>query len=739
VSDVVLKGTRAESVLCVSLVASGKANENDGKIDAIPTEIVTLDPPHIDFNEKDSTTVIRLDQNFPQGSIALIRTHQTFVDKELDNMVRTGATEAVSQLNLLELNVLLFRSEPEERDSSNGQEGVYVVPNYGPLTYAGLQGWTSAMFDIVLDNDLGHPLCDNLRKGHWAMDYTVGRLHQYLEEFPALKRIIEWYETRFNRIKALPPFLVPRYFALVVYTAYSACETQVLALMPEAIRNTSFFQQKLAMTSVQMVGKLKSASLYPFKRVGSMAAGLPHFSKDYMRCWGRDVFISLPGLLLNLGRFDEAKDHILAFAATLKHGLIPNLLDSGNNPRYNARDATWFFLQVVQEYTRAVPDGLSILFEKVKRRFPLDDTYVTVDDPRAFSAVSSIKEIVYEILCRHAAGIQFREANAGPNLDWQMRDEGFNQNIYVDWDNGFVFGGNQWNCGTWMDKMGESERAGNKGVPGTPRDGAAIEIIGLLKGTLRWVNKLHVKGTFEWDHVVNQHGQVVKLRDWEEKIAISFERAFYVPEDPCDDSKYDVDTSIINRRGIYKDLYRSGKAYEDYQLRPNFAIAMIAAPELFEVDHAIKCIAMADDVLRGPLGMTTLDPSDHNYHPYYNNSEDSTNFATSKGRNYHQGPEWLWCMGYFLRAFLLFDLKRKTGTGTDASETLQQLRRRLVGHVDWLQKSPWRGLTELTNKNGECCHDSSPTQAWSSATLLELYEDARRYSTTGMVRRLSIY
>lgn len=52
-------------------------------------------------------------------------------------------------------------------------------------------------------------------------------------------------------------------------------------------------------------------------------------------------------------------------------GLIPNLLDRGEQPRYNCRDSVWWFVKAVQDYLHFTKDN-SLLKEKVKMRF-LDD------------------------------------------------------------------------------------------------------------------------------------------------------------------------------------------------------------------------------------------------------------------------------------------------------------------------------------------------------------------------------
>ncbi len=84
----------------------------------------------------------------------------------------------------------------------------------------------------------------------------------------------------------------------------------------------------------------------------TIIAGYPWFAD-----WGRDSMISLPGLLLSTGRYQEARDLLKAFASYTHGGLIPNRFpDSGEAPEYNTIDATLWMFHALDRYLTATGD-----------------------------------------------------------------------------------------------------------------------------------------------------------------------------------------------------------------------------------------------------------------------------------------------------------------------------------------------------------------------------------------------
>lgn len=283
-----------------------------------------------------------------------------------------------------------------------------------------------------------------------------------------------------------------------------------------------------------------------------------------------------------------------------------------------------------------------------------------------------------------------------------MKQEGFHIQIATDLKTGFIFGGNRWNCGTWMDKMGSSNLAGNRGQPATPRDGSAVEIVALSKSVINFLSDLHEKNIYPFEGVCNGH-ETWTYKFWSDKIKENFEPLFHI-SDKCDDQ-------YVNRRMIYKDTYGASFKWMDFQLRPNFLIAMSLAPDLFDREHAKQALKLATQVLVGPLGIKTLDPSDWKYRGDYDNSLDCQDESIAHGFNYHQGPEWLWPMGHYLRARLLFSDEPK--------KEIPKLNRIVSKHLEHLKQSEWFGLPELTNSDGKFCLHSCSIQAWSHSTLLD--------------------
>lgn len=243
-----------------------------------------------------------------------------------------------------------------------------------------------------------------------------------------------------------------------------------------------------------------------------------------MRCWGRDTFIAFKGLLLVPKYFKEARETILYYAKVCRHGLIPNLHDTGRNTRFNARDATWFFLQAIKDYVLMSDEGYEFLHETFTLEFHLDDhaEHLNAVKENKPKREITIAKLIQEILQKHAAGIKFKEWNAGIKIDEHMKDEGFLISIKLDTTTGFIIGGNKFNCGTWMDKMGSA--AENKGLPASPRDGAPIEITGLVFSVVSWLSDLHYKGLFEFEGVNVTKELFYPYEMWRENLRHSFER-----------------------------------------------------------------------------------------------------------------------------------------------------------------------------------------------------------------------
>ena len=149
--------------------------------------------------------------------------------------------------------------------------------------------------------------------------------------------------------------------------------------------------------------------------------------------WGRDAMISLPGLLLETRRFDEALGVLRTFAGAVDGGMIPNFFDErGGASAFNSMDASLWFIQAVDKYIQASGDeGIW---------------------------AGEFGGVVESIL---------RAYNDGTRFD-----------IHADPDDGLLWGGNPDTQLTWMDVIWA-------GQPVTPRWGKCVEINALWIAALR--------------------------------------------------------------------------------------------------------------------------------------------------------------------------------------------------------------------------------------------------------------
>jgi predicted glycogen debranching enzyme len=184
----------------------------------------------------------------------------------------------------------------------------------------------------------------------------------------------------------------------------------------------------------------------------SVIAGY-HWFED----WGRDSLISLPGLTLVTGRFDDAREILLTFRHYCSRGVIPNRFpdEAGEQPVYNTVDATLWYFNAVLQYLKYTGD-----YDFVRKEL--------------WSMLQSV-------------------------IDYHV--QGTINNIRLDSD-GLIAHGPRL---TWMDAMVNN-------TPVTPREGKAVEIQAL------WYNALKVMellaGYFGQKDLAEKHrGMAKKARE----------------------------------------------------------------------------------------------------------------------------------------------------------------------------------------------------------------------------------
>ena len=127
----------------------------------------------------------------------------------------------------------------------------------------------------------------------------------------------------------------------------------------EIRRHQSFAKRAIEIHPLKQEDKnllmlLKASDSFIVKRGDgvSIIAGYPWFTDS-----GRASMVSLPGLLLATGRYEEARSLLISFLRYYKDGLIPNIFPDGEEePLYNTIDASLWFIHAVYEYYLATRD-----------------------------------------------------------------------------------------------------------------------------------------------------------------------------------------------------------------------------------------------------------------------------------------------------------------------------------------------------------------------------------------------
>ncbi|MBI3552280.1 MAG: 4-alpha-glucanotransferase [Elusimicrobia bacterium] len=306
----------------------------------------------------------------------------------------------------------------------------------------------------------------------------------------------------------------------------------------------------------------------------------------FLEEWGRDTFVSLPGLLLSTGRFDEAKEVMRRFSRFEHEGLIPNKIWdasrwSPQNPDgadYNTVDAPLWFIAAVKKYAETTGDW-------------------------AFAAEMS--PVMGRIVARYRSGTGYQRFNR------------LNR-IAMDSD-GLIMSPAQ---ATWMDADPDG-----RDKPVTPRNGKAVEINALWYSSLRFLAESQRRNK----------GSGKELDALADKVKKSFNERFWF--ETGDNAK-----AWGGKGGALKDVVDGDP--HSAAIRPNMLFAVSHGGDLLSPGRQRALVLAATRDLLTPYGLRTLSFRDSYYQARY----DTSRPAIEKDQAYHQGAVWPWLIGPYLDA-----------------------------------------------------------------------------------------
>lgn len=165
---------------------------------------------------------------------------------------------------------------------------------------------------------------------------------------------IEYIEEQRRGYEYHEDLYVPGYFELDIKEGESIIFTGALSeIDPKEIPNKFNSEVNKRTPRNNYLNCLKnSAQQFIYKRNNKteVIAGFPWFGR-----WGRDTFISLPGLTLYNNDIKTCKDVLDTMSSELKDGLFPNI-GSDNDVAMNSVDAPLWFFWTLQQYSLFVKD-----------------------------------------------------------------------------------------------------------------------------------------------------------------------------------------------------------------------------------------------------------------------------------------------------------------------------------------------------------------------------------------------